>query len=694
MSDVVNYELRDNVAVITIDNPPVNALSQAVRQGIQDGVRRAAEDQDAVAAVIIGGGRTFIAGADIREFGKPMQEPDLNSVIADIEKCSKPVVAALHGTALGGGLEVALGAHYRCIVPSGRVGLPEVHLGLLPGAGGTQRLPRIAGVEMALDMIVSGRHVKAQEALEHGIVDRIVEGDLLEDAIGYAKELANAGASLRKIRDLPAQADAKVFDDFEKSIARRQRGFLAPFHCIKAVRAAVESKTFEEGMQRERELFAELMASDESKAQRYVFFGEREVAKIPDVPKDTRPVDIKNAAVVGAGTMGGGIAMCFANAGIPVKLLEIEEDALKRGVEIIRKNYANTVAKGRLSEEDMQKRLSLIQPTMDYKDIADADIVIEAVFEEMGVKKEVFGTLDEVMKQGAVLATNTSTLDIDEIASATKRPEWVIGTHFFSPANVMRLLENVRGKASSAETIATVMTMGRRIGKIAVLAGNCDGFIGNRMLHKYRQQADFMLEEGAMPWDIDRVIYDFGLPMGPFQMGDLAGNDVSWRIRKGKAHLRPNDMRYCAIPDKLCEMGRFGQKTQAGWYDYDENRKATPSKVVEELILNESKERGIERREISDQEILERCIYPMINEGARILEEGIAIRPVDIDIVWINGYGFPAYRGGPMFYGSLIGLDKVHEAILKYREQHGSYFFEPAPLLEKLAKEGKTFLDM
>ncbi|MDP2626621.1 MAG: 3-hydroxyacyl-CoA dehydrogenase NAD-binding domain-containing protein [Candidatus Rokubacteria bacterium] len=696
MASPVEYQRRGSVGVITINNPPVNALSVAVRQGIADGLAQAAADAQAKAVVIIGGGRTFIAGADIREFGKPLQPPDLNEVIRRIEQSPKPVVAALHGTALGGGLEVALGCHYRCAVAAAQVGFPEVKLGLLPGAGGTQRLPRVAGVEAALKMITSGNPIPAAQAAALGLVDEVVPGDLLDGAVAYAERLVAEARPLRKIsemQDKVAGVAPAVFDESRKGLARSARGFEAPQRCVDAVQAAA-TLPFAEGLKRERELFAGLMQGTQSKAQIHVFFSEREVTKIPDVPKETPVKPIRSAAVIGAGTMGGGIAMNFANAGIPVRVLEMSQEALDRGLAVVRKNYAATVEKGRLSQKDMDTRMSLISSTLSYDEIGSADIVVEAVFEEMDVKKTVFGILDKAARADAILATNTSTLDIDAIAGATSRPGQVIGTHFFSPANVMRLLEIVRGARTSKETIATAMELARKIRKVGVLVGNCDGFAGNRMLHGYIREAEFLLAEGALPQQVDKVIYDFGLPMGPFTMGDLAGLDVGWRIRKGKAATRPKHLRYSPIGDRICELGRFGQKTGAGWYRYEKgSRNPVPDPDIEALIITTSKEQGIERRQISDEEILKRCMYALINEGAKIIEEGIAIRSSDIDVIYIYGYGFPVYRGGPMFYADTVGLGPVYDDICAFHKTHGD-FWQPAPLLERLAREGKRFRDL
>src|SRR6059036_3431747 len=684
----VDLAARGRVAVLTVDNPPVNALSQHVRKGLHDGIKRATADSGVQAVVIVCAGRTFIAGADITEFGKPPADPSLHTVLDIIEASPKPVVAAIHGTALGGGLEVTLACHSRVGVKDARFGLPEVKLGLLPGAGGTQRLPRVVGVEKALSMMVSGDPIRADEALASGLIDAIVDGDLTAAGVGFAEKVLNEKRPLKKIRDLDDKLTAvrgkpEVFASFRKSVARQTRGFRAPENIVKAVEAAV-SLPFDQGLKRERELFVELLNSPESRAQRYFFFAEREAAKIPDVPSDTPAKDVRKAAVIGAGTMGGGIAMNFANVGIPVTVVEVQQEALDRGLGIVRKNYETTASRGRLTMADVEKRMGLIQGTTDWTAIADADIVIEAVFEEMPVKKEVFAKLDGIAKPDAVLATNTSTLDVDEIASATKRPESVIGMHFFSPANVMRLLENVRGARSSKSTIATAMTVGRRIAKVPVLVGVCYGFVGNRMLHQRGLQAEKLILEGALPHQVDKVLTDFGFPMGPFAMSDLAGLDVGWRIRKGRGTKSP-------VADRICELGRFGQKTGAGYYKYDEKRNPTPDPLIEQLIISHSKERGFTRRPISDQEILERSLYSMINEGAKILEEGIVSRPHDIDIVWIYGYGFPVYRGGPMYYADQIGLKTVYEAVLKYQQTVGAEYWKPAPLLERLAKENKGF---
>ncbi|OLB51587.1 MAG: 3-hydroxyacyl-CoA dehydrogenase [Candidatus Rokubacteria bacterium 13_2_20CM_2_70_11] len=690
MTQSVDLERRGRVAVLTVNNPPVNALSQHVRQGLRDGVNQATADATVGAIVITCAGRTFVAGADITEFGRPPKEPGLHEVLDRIEGAPKPVVAAVHGTALGGGLEVTLACHYRVGVKTARFGLPEVRLGLLPGAGGTQRLPRVVGVEKALQMIVSGDPIGADEALTHGLIDAIVDGDLTGAGVAFAEKVLDDNRPLKKIRDVEdkiAQARGKpeVFASFRKSVARQTRGFRAPESCIKAVEAAV-ALPFDAGLTRERELFLELLASPESRAQRYFFFAERDAAKIPDVPPDTPAKEIKKAAVLGAGTMGGGIAMNFANASIPVTVIEVSREPLERGLGVVRKNYEATASKGRLTAADVERRMGLIHGAMDLGAIADADIVVEAVFEDMPIKKDVFAKLDKICKADAVLATNTSTLDVDVIASVTRRPESVIGMHFFSPANVMRLLEVVRGAKTSKTTIATAMAVGRRIAKVPVLVGVCDGFVGNRMLHARGSQAEKLILEGAPPHQVDKVLYDFGFPMGPFAMGDLAGLDVGWRIRKGKGLTSP-------VADRLCELGRFGQKTGAGYYHYVGNdRTPIPDPEVEKIILEVAKAQSIARRAISDAEILERLLYPMVNEGAKILDEKLAIRASDIDVIWVYGYGWPVYRGGPMFWADSIGLKVIRDRMREFQRQHGDAW-QPAARLARLADAGKGFLD-
>jgi 3-hydroxyacyl-CoA dehydrogenase len=685
---VADLTIEGEVAVLTLNSPPVNALSQQVRAGIQQGIEQALASA-AKAIVLICEGKTFIAGADITEFGKPPQPPSLFEVEQIIENSSKPVVAAIHGTALGGGLEVALCCHYRVAVPSAKCGLPEVNLGLLPGAGGTQRLPRIVGPQKALEMVTSGQHVNAKACLEMGLVDEIVpEGGLRAAAVGFAKKVLAEKRQLRKVRELndkvvAARSKPEIFAEFRKANARKFRGFLAPEYNIRCIEAAV-NLPFDEGLKVERQLFTELLQGTQSAAQRYVFFAERQVWKIPDVPEDTPTIPVKTVGIIGAGTMGGGIAMNFANIGIPVTIVETKQEALDRGLATIRKNYERSTKSGKLTMDDVAKRMGLLKGSLNLEDLADCDLVIEAVFENMDVKQGVFGKLDRIVKQGAILATNTSALDINEIATAVKRPEAVIGLHFFSPANVMRLLEVVRAAKTSKPVIATSMQLAKKIGKIAALVGVCPGFVGNRILYARSLQANAMLMEGAMPWDIDRVLYEFGLPMGPFAMSDLAGLDLGWIKEKSTSST---------IREVLCEKDRRGQKTGAGFYDYDAERNAKPSPVTEQIIRDFAAKSGQPQRKISDQEILERCTYVMINEGAKILEEKIAIRPSDIDIVWINGYGWPVYRGGPMFYGDTIGLKNVVAKLKEYGPQLGAGF-TISPLLEKFAAEGKRFQDL
>jgi 3-hydroxyacyl-CoA dehydrogenase len=699
MSPVVRYERQGAVGVITVDNPPVNALSRAVRQGLIDGLMQGLGDEAAKALVVIGAGRTFIAGADIKEFGKPMEPPDLNRVIAGLESSAKPTIAAIHGTALGGGLEVALGCHYRIALAAAQVGLPEVKLGILPGAGGTQRLPRLIGAKAALDMITTGDFVRAPKAKELGIVDAIVEGDLLEGALRFAEEAIRSGTSGRRLRErdeklAELRGNAAFFAEYRAAVKKRARGQESPLRSIDAVEAAV-NLPFDQGLKREREIFDELVTSTQSRALIHAFFAEREAMNIPDIPADTVVRPVKRAAVIGAGTMGGGIAMNFANAGIPVAVVETAPEALERGIGIVRNNYAATVSKGRLDQAAMDKRMGLISGTLDLAAaVKDADIVVEAVFEEMAIKKELFARLDKLAKRGAVLATNTSSLDVNVIAAQTSRPQDVIGTHFFSPANVMRLIEVVRGAKTGKDVVATAMKLGKSLGKVPALVGVCDGFVGNRMLFQYAREAEFLLEEGALPWQVDKALQDWGLAMGPFAMSDMAGNDVSWRIRKQQAPTRPNDRRYSHLADQICEMGRYGQKTSAGWYRYEKgSRTPLPDPEIERLILAESKRLGLERKPIADDEIVKRTIYALVNEGAKLLEEGIALRPSDIDVIYLAGYGFPAWRGGPMFYADTVGLDKVYADVRRFHETHG-YFWRPAPLLERLAREGERFADL
>ena len=682
---VTNLAVEDGIAIITVNSPPVNALSAAVRDGIAGDMKKAGADPAVKAIVLICDGRTFIAGADISEFGKPPKGVPLIEMIDTLESNPKPVIAAIHGTALGGGLETALGAHYRVAVPSAKVGLPEVKLGIIPGAGGTQRLPRVVGAQRALEMITSGEFVGATKAKESGLVDELVEeGKLREGAVAFARKVVAEGRPLTKVRDLKDKVEAdrktpQIFADFRKAQARKFRGFEAPEACIKAVEAAV-NLDFDEGMKQEREIFLPLVTGTQSKAQRYVFFAEREVKKVPDLPDDTKTLPVEKVGIIGAGTMGGGIAMNFLNAGIPVTIVEQKQEALDRGLGIIRKNYEATAKKGRMKAEDVETRMGLLSGSLDYADFGDKDLIVEAAFENMELKKEIFGKLDGIAKPGAILASNTSYLDVDEIGAATKRPDHVIGMHFFSPANVMRLLEVVRSEKATKEVVATAMKLAPKIGKLGVLVGVCYGFVGNRMLAQRQREAARLIEEGAMPWDVDRVLYEFGLPMGPFAMSDLAGLDIGWQ--KGQEAT--------SIRNKLCDIDRRGQKNGAGFYDYDENRKATPSKLVEQMVLDWSKEKGITRREISDEEILQRLVFPMINEGAKILEEGKALRASDIDMVWITGYGWPVYRGGPMFYGDTIGLDKVLAKMEEWEKAIGPEF-KPSELLRKKAAAGEQF---
>lgn len=699
MSDLVQLTKENGIAVITINNPPVNALSPGVPEGISEAIEQIERDDAVKAAVLIGSGRTFVAGADIKEFGKitsgKTQRGDgFKPLLVRIENCRKPVVMAIHGTAFGGGLELAMAGHYRVCVATAQVGQPEVKLGIIPGAAGTQRLPRLAGVAKAVEMCMDGNPVKAEDALKAGIVDRIVAGDLLLGAIAFAREVAGKPAPKTRERSdklgTPEQ-NAPIFAAARETTRKKQRGMIAPLAAIDAVEAATKLP-FEDGCREEQSLFMKCLFSDQSKSLIHVFFGEREVAKIPDVPKETPIIPVNSAAVVGAGTMGGGIAMVLANAGIPVLLKEADQAALDRGLANIQKNYANSVKRGRFTQQFVDERLKLIQPTLTFDGFAGADMVIEAVFEGMALKKQVFDELDRVCKPGAILASNTSTLSIDDIASATSRPEFVIGTHFFSPANVMRLLEIVRGKATSKEVIATCMQLSKKVGKIGVLVGNCRGFVGNRMFHPYVRESVFLVEEGATVQEVDSALYDFGMAMGPLAVGDLSGLDVGWRIRKEYRHLEKPGIRQPFAGDNLCEMGRFGQKTGAGWYKYDEQRRAMPDPEVEQLVRKWAAKAKIPQRKISADEIVDRCVYALVNEGARILEEGYALRAVDIDIIYLNGYGFPAYRGGPMWYADTVGLKKVYDRVCEFHQQHGE-IWGPAPLLKQLAEQGKTFAE-
>jgi 3-hydroxyacyl-CoA dehydrogenase len=693
-----NYEVRGDVAVITMDNPPVNGLGYETRLGILDGLERALGDDAVKAIVLTGAGKAFSGGADIREFGslKATAEPNLLSVIAALEASTKPVVAAVHSVAMGGGLELALGCHWRVAAPGTQVALPEVKIGLLPGAGGTQRLPRVLGVETALNMIVSGEAVKSELlAKQPGqkLFDRIVEGDVVAAAVDYAREKADV-RPLPLVRDLKVEyANADAYFQFARNtVGAMAKNFPAPLKCVDAVAASAKMK-FDDGMKVERELFMSLMVSPESKALRHVFMAERAASKIADVPADTPLREIRKVAMIGAGTMGGGISMNFLNAGIPVVMLEMKQEALDKGAGIMRKNYEAQVKKGKLKQDKLDDRMALLSKTLKYDDLKDADLVIEAVFEDMGVKEQVFKTLDEVMKPGAILASNTSTLNVDKIASFTKRPQDVIGMHFFSPANVMKLLEVVRGAKTAKDVLATVMALGKKIKKTCVVSGVTDGFIGNRMIEQYSRQAGFLLEEGATPEQVDKAMEKFGMAMGPFRMGDLAGNDVGWYIRKRRYVEKP-DIRYSKTADLLCEMGRYGQKTGAGWYDYvPGKRDAIPSKVVTDMIEKHRAGLGITPRKIGDDEIVHRLVYALVNEGAKIVDEGIAQRASDIDMVYLTGYGFPLHRGGPMNYADTRGLFNVVQAMKRFaaNPHDDAAFWKPAPLLAKLAAEGKSF---
>ncbi len=688
-----NYEVKGSTAVITMNNPPVNGLGLATRSGIFDGLKKAMADKSVKSVVITGGGKAFSGGADIKEFNSPKSfaEPSLHTVIAAIEDADKPVIAAVHSVAMGGGLELALACHYRVASPGAQIALPEVKLGILPGAGGTQRFPRVVGVETALNMIVSGTPALSEKLAGTKLFDQMIEGDLMTGAIAFAGKVADA-RPLPKVRDIKIDyPNHEAFFQFARNtVGAMAKNFPAPKKCVDCVAASVSMK-FEDGLKYEREAFVALVQTTESKALRHFFFGERAASKISDIAEDTPKRSIKSAAIIGAGTMGGGIAMNFANAGIAVTVLEMKQEALDKGLATIRKNYENTMKKGKLTQQKFDERVGLIKGTMSYDDIRDADIVVEAVFEEMGVKEKVFTKLDEVMKPGAILASNTSTLDLNKIAAFTKRPQDVIGTHFFSPANVMKLLEIVRGAKTGKDVLATTMALSKKIKKTGVVSGVCDGFIGNRMIEQYSRQAGFLLEEGCLPEQVDKAIEKLGFAMGPFRMGDLAGNDIGWAIRKRRYVEKP-DMKYSKTADLLCEMGRYGQKTSAGWYDYKPgDRKPYPSQLVNDMIIKHSKDIGVERRKVSDKEIVERLIYSLVNEAAYLLEEGIAQRASDVDMVYLTGYGFPLHRGGPMFYADTVGLPSVVAAMEKYaRGRHGEYW-KPAPLLVKLAAEGKTF---
>ena len=690
---VVRFDVEDGIGVITVDNPPVNSLGPGVREGIIAAIEQGNADANVRAMVLIGAGRSFIAGADIRQFGKPRPVFKKTSVEV-IDDSAKPVVAAIHGFALGGGLEHALACHYRVAVASAKMGLPEVLIGVLPGGGGTQRLPRLIGPKAAMDMIVSGRHVPAAEAQTLGIIDAIVPGkDLRHEAIEFAQGVV-AKRPLPRVRDrtdriAEAKADPGMFDAMRKSIAKKARNQKAPYNCIACVEAAT-TQPFDEGIQTERRLFSELENSDEARALRYAFFAEREATKIPDLPKDLKLPPIKSAAVIGAGTMGGGIAMCFADAGVPVKILEASQEALDKGMQRIRDNYAISVKRGSLAQAEMDKRLPLITPVTDYGAIADCDVVIEAVFEEMGVKKEIFAKLDATMKPGALLLSNTSALDVDAIAAVTKRPQDVAGSHFFSPANVMKLLEVVKGGKTSPQTLSATMKLGRSIGKVSAVAGNCDGFVANRSRAPFQTEMILMVEEGAQPEQIDKVMVDFGYPMGPFAVGDLAGLDIGYSTRKRRAAADPN-YRKLPIPDRLVELGRKGQKTLAGWYRYDKgDRTPHPDPIVKRVIAEVAREMGIEQRTFTDDEILRRILFSSVNEACKILEEGKALRASDIDLMWLYGFGFPRYRGGLMFWADGIGSGEVYRQIEEWHQRYGARW-KPAGLLSELGKSGTAF---
>jgi len=691
VSEVVRLERQDAVAIVTVDSPPVNALSAAVRRGIFEQIKTAAGDPQVQAIVLTCAGRTFIAGADITEFGKPPQPPGLNEVIAAMENSPKPVVAAIHGTALGGGLETALGAHFRVAVKEAKLGLPEVKLGLLPGAGGTQRLPRAVGPELAVKMIVGGNPIDAAEALKAGLIDEIVD-DLVPGAVAFAKKVVVEKRPLRRLRDedgklAAAKADRSIFTNAVAALTKKARGLEAPFAAADAVGAAIDLP-FDEGLKKEREGFMKLMTGDQSKAQRYAFFAEREAAKVAGVPEGTKPRKVERVAIIGAGTMGGGIAMSFANAGIPVTLIETGDEQLKRGMGVMQKNYENTAARGGIPADAPAKRMGLINGVVGLENVKDADLIIEAVFETMAIKKDVFTALDKYAKPGAVLASNTSYLNINEIAAVTKRPQDVLGMHFFSPANVMKLCEIVRAEKTAPDALVTAVAIAKRIAKVPAVVGVCDGFVGNRMLAQRGKQGEKLLYDGGLPQQIDGVVTKFGLPMGPFSMGDLAGLDIGWRSRQDRGIKSP-------IGDALYEAGRHGQKTGKGYYKYEQGSRAPlPDPEVEKMLEEVRAKLGVKGRNISDEEILERMIYPMINEGARILEEGIASRPSDIDVIWLYGYGWPIYRGGPMYYADQVGLKHIADRLSYYAKETNDPSLEPAPLLKKLAAEGKTFASL
>lgn len=697
MSDVAHYAVRDGIAVITLDNPPVNGLGNALRAAIMQKLKQADADPAVKGVILIGSAKAFSGGADIREFNQPRAKPDLFEVNDQQDAMSKPLVAAIGGFALGGGLELALACHYRIAAPKAQLGLPEVKLGILPGSGGTQRLPRVIPMAEAVRLMTTGSFISSEKAKELGLIDEIAQGDLLEAALAFTRNILKQGKKPPRIRDMKPRldGDAKAFfAQAREKVAKESKGYPAPLVIVGCAEAAA-TLPFDEGRRIEREGFAKLVATSESKALRHMFFAERQTSKIPDVPEDTPVRDVKKAAVIGAGTMGGGIAMSFVNAGIPVTLVDMTEEAVGKGLKKIKDNYAATVSKGRLKQEDMDRRLALIKTETNLEKAKDADIIVEAVFERMDVKQDMFRKLDAIAKPGAILATNTSTLDVDQIAGATKRPQDVVGTHFFSPANVMRLLEVVRGKKTGKDVLATTMKLGKTLKKVPVVSGVCDGFIGNRMIEKYGQQSLFLLDEGCTPQQVDAAAQKWGLAMGPFTMGDMAGLDIGWEIRKRRYKERP-DFVYSRIGDKIAEAGRFGQKTGKGWYRYEaaggaNARKPIPDPEVDKIITGYRKEQSLETRAISDEEIVERLIYALVNEGAKILEEGIALRASDIDMVYLTGYGFPPYRGGPMFYADTVGLDKVLASIEKFGKGYRGEVWKPAPLLARLAKEGKKF---
>ena len=698
MKGTVHYEARGNIALLSIDNPPVNPLSSGVRQGLFDGVSSALADDAIEAIVLTGMHRAFIAGADISEFGAAATAGvNLGEALDKMEGSTKPIIAAINGTAFGGGLEVALCCDYRIAAPTAPVGLPEVKLGLLPGAGGTQRLPRLIGAAAAVQAIVSGNPIMAPDALIMGIVDRVATGDIVADAIAYAQEIIAAGGATRKVRDIEDKIAADrgntaLFEQFSANLDKTHRGQFAPAQILQCIEAAVNADSFDAGMAVERARFMECMSDPQREALIHIFFAERAANKIPGLPKDVPLLDINKGSVIGAGTMGGGIAMCFANAGIPVRVHDNEPENLARGIKVIEGNYARTVSKGRLTQEEMDKRMSLIIPTENFDDLGDGDIVIEAVYENIDLKKEIFGRLDKVMKQGALLATNTSGLDVDAIAGMTDRPEFVCGMHFFSPANVMRLLEVVRGKDSSPVVLGTAMALGKRLGKVSVMAGNCPGFIGNRMLGGYTRQAATMILEGATPAQVDKVIYDFGLAMGPFTMNDMVGLDLGWRARKMMGGSNEVTAR---IPDELCELGRYGQKNGKGYYQYVEgDRTPRPDPEADAVIAKVSEDLGYTRRDFSDDEILKRCMYPLVNIGAKLLEEGHALRAGDIDTVYVNGYGFPTHVGGPMWFADTQGLENVLADMERFFEETGDEVWKPSELLKKLVSEGKSLASL